>query len=101
MNLISKFKRYVCQLQKSESSVLQKVLNLVYQVSAAFSTILHQNTDLDDSPVVFGTVNLNIGDGYDEFTGLIFMHGCVLSHSSNFINVLYIDLDIIHMKLFY
>ena len=24
---------------------------------------------MGDSPVVFGTVDLNIGDGYDEFTG--------------------------------
>ena len=44
----------------------------VYEVSAAFSTRLHEETTLSDGPVVFGTINLNIGDGYDEFTGLIF-----------------------------
>ena len=38
-------------------------------VSVAFSTRLHQDTTIDDSPVIFGTVDLNIGDGYDEFTG--------------------------------
>ena len=44
----------------------------VNEVSAAFSTRLHEETTLSDSPVIFGTVDLNIGGGYDEFTGLIF-----------------------------
>ena len=35
----------------------------------AFSTRLDENTSLNDSPVIFETVDLNIGDGYDEFTG--------------------------------
>ena len=38
--------------------------------SAAFSVRLHEHTELSDSPCIFGTVDLNIGDGYDEFTGL-------------------------------
>ena len=38
-------------------------------VSAAFSTRLDEDTELTDSPVIFGRVDLNIGDGYDEFTG--------------------------------
>ena len=37
----------------------------------SFSTRLHEDTDLNDGPVIFGTVNLNIGGGYDEFTGLM------------------------------
>ena len=37
--------------------------------SVAFSVRLHENTEISDSPCVFGTVDLNIGDGYDEFTG--------------------------------
>ena len=41
------------------------------QVSAAFSTRLHEDTMLSDSAVIFGTVDLNIEDGYDEFTGSI------------------------------
>ena len=43
--------------------------------SAAFSARLHENTIINDSPVIFGTVDLNIGNGYDEFTGLLI---CVL-----------------------
>ena len=39
------------------------------QVSAAFSVRLHEDTTLGDSAVIFETVDLNIGDGYDEFTG--------------------------------
>ena len=37
--------------------------------SAAFSVRLHENMVIGDSPVVFGTVDLNAGDGNDEFTG--------------------------------
>ena len=37
--------------------------------SAAFSVRLHENTVLTDSPCVYETVDVNIGDGYDEFTG--------------------------------
>ena len=36
----------------------------------SFSTRLHENTEANDGAVIFGTVDLNIGDGYDEFTGL-------------------------------
>ena len=35
----------------------------------AFSTRMSEDTSINDSPVIFGTVDLNIGDGYDEFTG--------------------------------
>ena len=35
----------------------------------SFSTRLHEEAEISDASVVFGTVNLNIGDGYDEFTG--------------------------------
>ena len=37
--------------------------------SAAFSVRLHENTVLGDGAVIFGTVDLNISNGYDEFTG--------------------------------
>ena len=36
----------------------------------SFSTRLHEDTDIDDSAIIFGIVNINIGNGYDEFTGL-------------------------------
>ena len=42
------------------------------EVPVAFSTRLHEDTITNDSPVIFGTVDLNIGDGYDEFTGNVF-----------------------------
>ena len=35
----------------------------------SFSVRLHEDTVIDDDPCVFGTVDLNIGDGYDEFSG--------------------------------
>ena len=35
----------------------------------SFSVRLHEDTVINDSPCVFGTVDLNIGDGYDEFSG--------------------------------
>ena len=38
-------------------------------VSAAFSTRLNEDTTIDDNPVVFGNVDLNIGDGCNESTG--------------------------------
>ena len=38
--------------------------------AVAFSVRLHENTEINDSPCVFGTVGLNIGNGYDEFTGM-------------------------------
>ena len=37
--------------------------------SVAFSVRLAEATTLGDSPVVYETVDLNIGDSYDEFTG--------------------------------
>ena len=45
--------------------------------SAAYSVRLHEDTILNDSPVIFGTVDLNVGDGYDEFTGLFSILNCV------------------------
>ena len=39
----------------------------------SFSTRLHEDTDINDGPVIFGTVDLNVGDGYDELTGLTTM----------------------------
>ena len=36
----------------------------------SFSTRLHEHTDTNDGAIIFGTVNINIGNGYDEFTGL-------------------------------
>ena len=35
----------------------------------SFSVRLHEDTLLTDAPCIFGTVDLNIGDGYDEFSG--------------------------------
>ena len=35
----------------------------------AFSARLSENTVADDDPVVFETVDLNVGEGYDEFSG--------------------------------
>ena len=35
----------------------------------SFSVRLHEDTVIDGDPCVFGTVDLNIGDGYDEFSG--------------------------------
>ena len=35
----------------------------------SFSVRLHENTVLSDAPCVYGIVDLNIGDGYDEFSG--------------------------------
>ena len=39
--------------------------------SVALSVRLHEDTDINDSSVVFGTMDVNIGDSYDEFTGLL------------------------------
>ena len=36
----------------------------------SFSTRLHESTEATDASVIFGNVDLNIGGGYDEFTGL-------------------------------
>ena len=36
----------------------------------SFSTRLHEDTDTNDGAIIFGTVNVNVGNGYDEFTGL-------------------------------
>ena len=39
------------------------------EVPVAFSTRLTEDTIVNDSPVIVDVVDLNIGDGYDEFTG--------------------------------
>ena len=35
----------------------------------SFSVRLHEDTLINDDPSVFGTIDLNIGDGYNEFSG--------------------------------
>ena len=35
----------------------------------AFSARLAENKVADDDPVVFETVDINVGEGYDEFSG--------------------------------
>ena len=45
------------------------LLHFSVEVPVAFSTRLTDDTSINDSPVIFETVDLNIGDGYDEFTG--------------------------------
>ena len=35
----------------------------------SFSVRLNVDTILSDAPCIFGQVDLNIGDGYDEFSG--------------------------------
>ena len=50
---------------------------LLLEVPVAFSARLSENTVADDDPVVFETVDLNVGEGYDEFSGKtiqIFFH---------------------------
>ena len=39
------------------------------EVPVAFSTSLQEDTDTDDNTIIFGIVDLNIEDGYDELTG--------------------------------
>ena len=49
------------------------VFSFLVEVPVAFSTRLTDDTSINESPVIFDVVDLNIGDGYDEFTGnLIF-----------------------------
>ena len=36
----------------------------------SFSIRLHEDTDTSDAAIIFGTVKVNVGNGYDEFTGL-------------------------------
>ena len=45
------------------------LLPVSVEVPVAFSTRLIEDTSINDSPVIFGTVDLNVGDRYDEFTG--------------------------------
>ena len=48
---------------------MPSLLPFSVEVPVAFSTRLTDDTSINDSPVIFGVVDLNIGDGYDEFTG--------------------------------
>ena len=41
------------------------------EVPVAFSTRLTEDIAIDDSPVIFDVVDLNIEDGYDEFSGIL------------------------------
>ena len=43
--------------------------SILVEVPVAFSTRLTEDTGIDDSPVIFDVVDLNIEDGYDEFSG--------------------------------
>ena len=47
------------------------IVNICFwlDVTYAFSVRLHEDTETNDNPVIFGNVDLNIGDGYDEFVG--------------------------------
>ena len=41
----------------------------VINPSAAFSVRIVKDTTISDSAVIYGTVDVNFGDGYDEFSG--------------------------------
>ena len=56
-------------------------------LSAAFSVRLHEDTLLSDSPLVYGNVDLNIGGGYDEFTGLF---GFIIRSSQDLFGDMYL-----------
>ena len=45
----------------------------------SFSVRLYGDTVIDDDPCVFGTVDLNIGDGYDVFSGKYYQRSFLLS----------------------
>ena len=51
-------KNLVCILLQSDTTMF------------SFSTRLHEDTTTSDSPIIFGTVDLNVGGGYDEFSGI-------------------------------
>ena len=42
----------------------------------AFSTRLTENVRINDNPLIFDVVDLNIGDGYNEFTGTLIKDKC-------------------------
>ena len=48
---------------------MPSLLPFSVEVPVAFSTHLTDDTSITDGPVIFDVVDLNIGDGYDEFTG--------------------------------
>ena len=56
-------------MKQVRPSFLMFCIFLEMAPSVAFSVRLHEHTQLSDSPCVYETVDLNIGDGYDEFTG--------------------------------
>ena len=49
--------------------------------SVAFSARLHENTILTNSACFFRTVDVNIGVGYNEFTGKYLIHTIFFSYS--------------------
>ena len=48
------------------------ILPFPVEIPVAFSTRLTDDAIITDSPVIFDVVDLNIEDGYDEFTGILF-----------------------------
>ena len=48
------------------------ILPFPVEVPVAFSTHLTNDAIITNSPVIFDVVDLNIEDGYDEFTGILF-----------------------------
>ena len=63
---------YLFSFDPRVSIVLSQSVFKIFEMTpaVAFSVRLHEDTEINDSPCVFGTVNLNIGNGYDEFTDL-------------------------------
>ena len=46
-----------------------KSLTIADTTMFSFSTKLQEDTTTSESTVLFSVVDLNVGDGYDEFTG--------------------------------
>ena len=66
---IKKLEEDVTHLKKEVQRLQNVTLKPRSEVSAAFSTRLHEVTLVDDDPLIFGQVDLNIGDGYNGFSG--------------------------------
>ena len=41
--------------------------------TVAFSVRLHEDTTLNDEPLIFEAVDLNIGNGYNEYSGMLIL----------------------------
>ena len=50
----------------------------------AFSVRLTEDTSLDEAPLIFDMVDLNIGEGYDKFSGLLHAHKFLADKSLKF-----------------